>query len=479
MIDDRKYLYALIHSELEDVVGRENVIDGEIERSVYGMDTYWISQMWVDRGGLPPRPDCIVIPSQTEQVAKVVKIAGKYNVPVVPFGAGSGSQGGITPIYGGIMIDLKRMNKIIRLDKISLTVTVQTGINTFDLEESLLAEGLTTNHYPASIFAATLGGFLAHRGSGVFSTKYGKIEEMTLGMEVVLPTAEIIRIKPVPSHSAGPNLCQLFTGSEGTLGIITEATLKIHPVSEERRFRGFLFPDMSSAFEAGRSLMAERLRPCVIRLYDENSTRKFIKRVLGISLDGVVVIFGFDGQKRLVDVQEEIAVEIFKGHHGKDMGRELGDNWWENRYKFYYPPYKPALPTAFGTMDTVSTFDNILPIYYGMKKAVEEGFPGATFTGHFSHWYDWGCMQYNRFFIDNPPQDPMEAFSLYHKVWNAGVRAAVANGGIINEHHGVGLKLARLMEENYGPAFAVLERIKMALDPKNIMNPGKLGFGGR
>ena len=135
------------------------------------------------------------------------------------------------------------------------------------------------------------------------------------------------------------------------------------------------------------------------------------------------------------------------------------------------------MPQAFGTLDTVATFANIENVYWAMKKVVTENFPQATFIGHFSHWYEWGCMLYARFIIEDPPSDPAEATALYNKIWDMAIRAAMDNGGVINEHHGVGLKLGRMMPELYGNAFDILKRIKKVMDPNNIMNPGKMGFG--
>ena len=133
-------------------------------------------------------------------------------------------------------------------------------------------------------------------------------------------------------------------------------------------------------------------------------------------------------------------------------------------------------PQMFGTLDTCATYENIEKIYRAMKEAVESNFEGVRFISHSSHWYDWGCMNYSRFIIDDPPEDPEEAIRLHNRVWNVGVRAAIENGGVINDHHGVGLKLSRLMKESYGPAMQVLEGLKKSLDPNGIMNPYKLGL---
>jgi alkyldihydroxyacetonephosphate synthase len=152
-------------------------------------------------------------------------------------------------------------------------------------------------HEPASTGCATLGGFLAHRGTGVLSTKYGKIEDMVMSVEAVLPDGTIVNTLAVPRHASGPDLTQLFLGSEGTLGVITKATLKIHPIPQTRRFHAFVFKDLHAGMEAGRQLMVQRLRPCVIRLYDEAETRRLIRRVLGVEREGAYLVFGFDGDK--------------------------------------------------------------------------------------------------------------------------------------------------------------------------------------
>ena len=473
------YLYEMLRSELVDAVGAEFVSADAADQLGHSIDYYWVPELWHDRGLKPTPPDLIVRPADTEEVAKVLKIANAYKIPVTPWGGGSGSQGGALPIYGGILLDTKRMNKIINIDPITMSVTCQTGINTQQLEWEVNKAGFSTMHFPASIGCATIGGFMAHRGTGVLSTKYGKIEDMVMSLEVVTPTGQIINTLPVPRHASGPDLTMMFLGSEGTLGVMTKVTMKIHPIPEARKFHAFLFKDMHSAMMAGAGLMQSRLHPCAIRLYDEPETASLIKRVLGIDKKGAYLVFGFDGPEKIVDLQMEEGCRICKAS-GKpeDLGTEMGEKWWEGRYKFFYPAYMFQLPQAFGTLDTVATFSNIEKVYWAMKRTVNENFPDARFIGHFSHWYDWGCMLYARFIFDQFPQDASEAVARYNRVWDLAIRAAIREGGVINEHHGVGLKLGRLMKDLYGPAITVLESLKRELDPNNIMNPGKMGFQG-
>lgn len=478
-MEQANYLLDIIATELVDAVGEEHVLTSDAERLPYSTDIFWIPEMWIDRGLRPPMPDWVVQPGSVSEVQRVVRIANRYKIPVIPWGGGSGSQGGILPIYGGMVVDLKRLDKILEINDDSLFVRAMAGVNGQQLEWALNRKGYTFPHYPASANCATVGGYLAHRGSGVLSTKYGKIENMTMALEVVLPNGDVVRTLPVPSHASGPGLHELFIGSEGTLGIITEATLKIERIPEERRFRACLFESLFDGLEAGRRMMLQRLQPTVIRLYDERSTEKVVKRVLGFDAEGAYMIYGFDGWKDIVDCQESRARAIVENLGGRDLGPEGGEHWWAHRYDFYFPPHDFRLPWLYGTMDTLTTFDKIRELYTNKKKAIETEFAewGTQYIAHLSHWYDWGVMVYDRFIVEDPPHDPHQAIALHNRIWNRAVRVSVANGGVINEHHGVGLKLARFMPELYPGGFAVLQTIKNALDPDGLFNPGKLGFG--
>jgi alkyldihydroxyacetonephosphate synthase len=465
-------------SELNDALGAAYVSARPSDRLVYAADWSWMSQVWLDRALPPAMADVIVHPGSAEEVGRVLRIAGRHGLPVVPWGGGSGSQGGAAPIYGGILLDTKRLNRILEIDEQSLTVRAEAGIIGAQLEWALNERGLTLPHYPASANCATLGGYLAARGSGVISTKYGKAEDLVLSLEVVVPGGEVIRTLPVPNHASGPSLLQLFVGSEGTLGVITEATMRIEHLPEARLFRAVLFRDLAPALEAGRRIMTARLQPCVLRLYDPASTTTMLRRVLGLEAEGACFILGFDGWAAIAAAQEARALAICAELGGEDLGRAPGEHWWEHRYDFYYPPLALTLPKMFGTIETVCTFTNIQRLYDAKKRAIEDGFArwNARYIAHFSHWFPWGVMVYDRFVIDQPPADASEALQLHNAIWTAAARASLAHGGVLNEHHGIGWKLGRLMPEQYGPAWPTLLAIKRALDPQNIMNPGKLGF---
>ncbi len=468
----------MVLSELADAVGGENVSTRAADRLVYATDWSWMPQMWLDRGMEPPSPDVVVHPGSAEEISRVLKIANVYRIPVTPWGGGSGTQGGAAPIYGGILLDVKRLDKIIDINETSLTVTAQAGLNGSALEMALNDRGLTLPHYPSSANAATIGGYVAARGSGVISTKYGKAEDLVLSIGAVLPDGTIIKTPPVPSHASGPMLMNLLIGSEGTMGVITEATFQIERLPETRVFRSALFDNIHDALEAGREIMLQRLQPAVLRLYDEASTAGLVKRVLGLDLQGAYLILIFDGFKEIAEAQAARAMKVCEERGARDLGPDSAEHWWEHRYDFYYPPFGLSLPKMYGTIETVCKFENIEQLYLAKKQAIEVGFAewNAKYIAHFSHWFPWGVMVYDRFVIDEPPTDPHEALQLHNKIWTTAARTSLANGGMLNEHHGIGLKLGRLMREQYGSAWPALDGLKRSLDPNGIMNPGKLGF---
>ena len=470
-----KFLFSMIQTELEDAVGVENCSIREIDKLTHSVDYFWLSRLFVDRGEKMPEADYVVSPKDAKEVSKVLQIANYYKLPVTTWGGGGGTQGGAIPVCGGIVLDTKRMNQIYDVNTDSMYIECGTGAIYKHIENVANEKGYATMHYPSSLTCSTVGGFLAHRGIGVVSTKYGKIDDMVLQMEVVLPNGDIIETSPAPKHAAGPDLNQIFIGSEGTLGVITKAQMRIYNQPEERRFRGFLFQDLHSAFLAGKELL-QKIKPSVMRLYDETETGSIIKKIVGVEKKGAFMNLAIEGLREIVPIEEKIMLETFAKYGAEDLGSEYGEKWWKEKITFFYPGHALDLPWMFGTMDSIAPFDKIEKIYWAMKNAVESNFPMARFIAHFSHWYEWGAMIYDRFIVEEPPQDPVEALRLHQQIWNCGVRAALANGGVVNDHHGVGIKLGRLMKEQYGPAMQVFEGLKKQLDPNNILNPFKLGL---
>jgi len=472
------YALEMFRSELEDAVGVENVIDDEQMRKDLSIDQYWLTYMWKAKEQEMPLPFFIVRPGSTKETSRVVQICNTYKVPVVPRGGGSGTQGGATAFKGGIILDMTRMNKILDIDETSLVLTAQPGINGRVLENALNEKGLMLAHYPASVDSATLGGYIAARGSGVMSTKYGKAEDMVLAIEVVLPDGRVVNTLPYRNHACGPGLLEIFVGSEGTLGVITKVKMRLEPLPEVRLFRMVRFPNVHAGLEAGRQIMIQRLNPATIRLYDPGSTERSL-RSTGLDAEGVNMVLMVDGYREIAEAQMRRILEVCKANGGADLGVEPGKYWWDHRYDFYRPPLHPQYPIMYGTVESVTSYRNIGKLYDAKKALIEQKYKkwNAQYMAHFSHWYPWGTMIYDRFYIENPPQDALGAFRLHNQIWADCSRVNLEHGALLNEHHGIGFKLGWLMREQYGDAFDVLLKIKRQLDPNGIMNPGKLGFG--
>src|ERR671918_24792 len=290
-------------ASLSSALGAGAVITAPDELSDYAADTYWPALAAKAAGTPLARPDVVVRPRTEEEVAAVLEVAHEHHVPVVPWGGGSGTQGGALAVHGGIVIDLRSLDRVIEIDEISLTVTVQAGKNGRELEAELNARGLMLPHYPASVEWATVGGYIAARGSGVLSTRYGKIEDLLLNLRVATPATGLIETVEVPRHAVGPELTQLFVGSEGTLGVITRATLQLVPMPPERRFAAVAFPSVSAGIHAMRRALQSGHRPSVVRMYDEDATRLAFAPVVGEDLSGVYTVLAFEGEAEAVEVE--------------------------------------------------------------------------------------------------------------------------------------------------------------------------------
>jgi alkyldihydroxyacetonephosphate synthase len=459
--------------ELREAVGADAVVTDPERLEAYAADTYWKALAARAAGAPLGRADIAVLARSEDHVAATLRLANQHLVPVVPWGGGSGSQGGAVATEGGVVLDLTGLDSVVEVDELALTVTAQAGVNGRRLELELNERGLMLPHYPASVDLATVGGYVAARGSGVLSTRYGKIEDLVLSLRVAVPTGELIDTVRVPRHAVGPDLTQLFVGSEGTLGVITRATLQLAPLPAARRFEAVSFPSLEEGIAAVREGLARGYRPSVVRMYDEVATRLSLGPVVGEALEGVCTLLCFEGDPAVADAEAEGVLALAVAHGASVLPGRLGEIWWERRYDFYRPPHHPELPAVWGTIEAVATYSRIHEVYRAVKAAVDGPYAehDLTLRVHLSHWYPWGTMIYGRFVV---PDGGPDAITLHDRIWADGVGAILGAGGVINDHHGVGLKLAPYMRAQYGPALDTLRRIKEGLDPNRIMNPGKL-----
>lgn len=466
-------LPASFIDDLRAQVGSASTDADDLARAA--RDWSW-SAMFAEQQNTLTMPDVVVKATSDEEVAAALRLASEHGVPVVPRGGGSGVMGAAVPKVGGMVIDVSGMNDILAVDEASLTATVQAGLNGREFEQRLNERGLSFPHFPASAEWASVGGYVAARGSGVLSSRYGKIEDLVVALRVVTPTGEIIDTVPVPRHAVGPELTQLFVGSEGTLGVITRVTVKLIPIPAYRRFEAVAMPSLESGVAALRGAMQHGLRPAVIRYYDAEAAAGSLSPVVGEALERPTALLMFEGETAVANAEADSTVRRLLDRGGEQLAPALCETWWNHRYDFYHPPHYPTLPAMWGTIDAVASYDRILDVYHGIRAALEPFEEhGLRLRTHFSHWYDWGTMVYPRFQIRDASGHP-DPMALYTSIWDAGVTAIFDAGGVINDHHGVGATLSPYLERQWGPAHATLRRIKAALDPAGVMNPGKLGF---
>ena len=460
--------------DLRGLVGTVSTDPDDLARCA--RDWSWPS-LYAAQQGRPSLPAAVVHARSDEDVAATLRFATERGIPVVPRGGGSGVMGAAVPPAGGIVVDVSAMDAVVEIDEASLTATVEAGHNGRAFERVLNERGLSFPHFPASAEWASVGGYVAARGSGVLSSRYGKIEDLVVALRVVTPTGEVIDTLPVPRHAVGPELTQLFVGSEGTLGVVTRVTVKLVPLPEHRRFEAVAMPSLESGIDALRATMQRGIRPAVIRFYDAEASSGSLSPVVGAALEGPTALLMFEGDAAVADAEASSTLRSLEAAGGTLLAPELCRTWWERRYDFYHPPHYPTLPAMWGTIDAVAPYSRALDVYHAIRAALAPfDEHGLRLRTHFSHWYDWGTMVYPRFQIADASGHP-DPLALYKSIWAAGVEAILAAGGVINDHHGVGSTLAPYLARQWGPAHETLTRIKRALDPAGVMNPGKLGIG--
>ena len=460
-----------IESKLIEIAGESNVSIKNVDILAYTKDSTLIAFNWTIQGKIAGLPDIITWPETVEQISEILKLANKEKIPVIPYAEGSGVVGGSIPIYGGIIIDMKKFNKILDLNEKNLTVTAQAGINGMNLERFLNSKGYTSGHIPQSLYTSSLGGWIAHRAAGQFSTKYGKIEDIIMGMEIILPQGDVVNFKPIARASTGPQLDKLFIGGEGTLGIVTEATLKIWPFPEKRILISYAFPTIEDSFEATREVLRENVYPAVIRIYDQPESSRHFSEVENAK-DRVMTIFVCEGNQKLVDVEEIITREKCEKYSGINCGESPGEHWFETRFRVTETSSMPAYKLVFDTVEIASLWENAAKIYHSVLEATNKVKGNLLITAHVSHFYPNGVGTY--FTFGGVPPKGKSDLEFYKECWDSIIKAVLDSGGSIGHHHGVGINRAHWMQKEWGHAMKTMKEIKKLLDPNNILNPGKI-----
>ena len=431
-------------------------------------DWWPLSMHWALQGQVLQRAAVVASPTTTAEVAAVLRACHEHHVPVTPAGGRSGVVGASVPVFGGVLLDLTGMQGIASVDAVSGLVEVWAGTFGPDLERELRAEhGLTVGHFPQSFDIATVGGWVACRGAGQYSTRYGKIEQMVAALEVVMADGSVVHTGGHPAGAQGPDLTQLFLGSEGTLGVITRVWLKAHPVPPHERRAAFAFATFEDGLEACRRILRRGATPAVLRLYDAPESQR------GQGGDGTycVLLVLDEGDTHLVDaVMAVVAEECADARH---LGDELLEKWMHHRNDTSALQALTRKGFVVDTLEIAAPWA-ALPRIFGDVRSAMMAVPHArAATCHLSHSYlDGACLYFT--FAATPPADEVDA--TYVALWDAGSRAVLAAGGNLSHHHGVGLNRSRFVAEALGTSLPVLQSVKGALDPHGVLNPGKMGL---
>jgi alkyldihydroxyacetonephosphate synthase len=453
---------------------------------------------------LGPITDVVVFPDSSEQVFKLLRFAAEHAIVVIPFGGGSSVVGGLEPAAlpgqpGPLFmtLDLALLNRVRSVNPLSLTAKIEAGIFGPALESALQSTGFSLGHFPQSFEFSTLGGWIATRSAGQQSTLYGKIEQMVAGLTLVSP-AGIFKTSEVPATATGPEFRQLLIGSEGTLGVITEATMKIHSAPEQSRYRGLIFKNFYQGTQAVRTIMQLGLTPAAIRLSDPEETsfayrlrpaahdlaHKLQEGVLwsigqvGYSFEhGSLMILGFEGPEELVMTKEKLALEVCRDFGGLNLGQGVGRHWFRDRFRH---PYMRDTLLNYGimleTLETATSWSNLPKLYEQVSQAIRTamadlGEPGIVMS-HLSHSYQDGTSLY---FIFLSRQCRGQELAQWRQVKEIASDAILAAGGTISHHHGVGLDHAPWFAREHGQlGETILGGLKEKFDPAGIMNPCKI-----
>lgn len=411
----------------------------------------------------------VVSPTTTEQVAALMRWANEHDVPVVPRGLGSGVTGASLMNRGGVVLDLADFNEVGTVDTVNRTVTVGAGKNMGQLDDELKELGLSVGHYPQSLYITSVAGCLAMRGSGTFSSLYGDIEDRVADVEVVLPTGEVVTTQSTPRGCIGPDLKQLWIGSEGMFGVITKVTLKLVPVPESRRFASVRFDSFQQALDTARETLIAGVRPAVVRIYDP--VEAGFGHAQFSAESGWLMILAFDGVPELTEVQEKVVLGIAARHGGESLGAEPGIKWEKKRFNWSWATEAFEKEGAIAdSIEVTAGWDKLDELFVNVKKAMDGIFP--IFMAHVSHIYDQGAGIYMIF--RGEFGDEKVAYERYFQAWDIVMRESLKLGVIIGHHHGAGLARGAYVEEAVGTEYLTLLRgLQHHLDPHGVMNPGK------
>ena len=454
-------------SILEELTARGVKFDiDSAVRADHGRDWWPLSLVDVDAGRVPHWPGVVVRAYSTDDVSVVVELASRHLIPLTAQGGRSGVVGGAVAPDGGIALDLTGLNRVLHVDERSGTVRVEAGVFGPDLEAHVGALGWTVGHFPQSFELSTVGGWLACRGAGQYSNRYGKIEDIVRSLRVVLSNGDVITVgTDAPRQAVGPDLVQLFVGSEGVLGVITEATLAMRPSPAVEHRAAYRFEQFSEGLDACRLILQRGARPAVLRLYDETESQR------NFDVEGCVLIVLDEGDAVFAAATMTVVHDECVSAHVLSV--DLVEQWRVHRNDVSALAPLWAAGLVVDTIEVAASWSALDEIHQRVATALR-GIEGMIVVStHQSHAYSDGACLYFTF----AGRASGDVSDFYRAAWDQATNEVLSCGGALSHHHGVGRNRARFVTRALGSAFPVFEQIKHVLDPHNVMNTGVLGVG--
>jgi alkyldihydroxyacetonephosphate synthase len=481
-------------AKVEEIVGADHVRTDRLARVAHALGKSTPDLIRARAGDGSSAPDAVVYPGSGGEVFAVLDACAQAGVAVVPFGGGTSVVGGVEPIRdrfaSAISLDLARLDTLIDVDRRALLATLSAGMTGPQAEAALAQHGLTLGHYPQSYEYATIGGYVATRSAGQNSTGYGRIDDLVRGLRLAAPGGDLA-VHPFPGTAAGPSLRELVVGSEGTLGVITEATFRVRPRPDTERYEAWSFPSFEAGAEALRALEQAGAAPTLARLSDADETRMgFVlalsdrsRRVAGTYL-GIrgqrrpcLAIVGYTGGAAGVRLRSLRAAGTLRANEAVYLGAKPGDKWQHTRFA---GPYLRDTLLDRGvfveTLETATAWSNITLLREAVVSALRQALAArgtpAVVLCHISHLYPTGASLYFTFFAR---QEQGAELAQWYAAKSAASDAIVAGGGTITHHHAVGRDHAPWLAKEIGSlGVDALRALKERLDPAGVMNPGKL-----
>lgn len=470
---------AVALEALREAVGSEHVLLADDVRRLRTRGKSTPDLLRARAGDLADAPDVVVRPGGHDDVAAVLAVAVEHHLAVVPFGGGTCVTGGLAARregYAGLVsLDLVRMKRLLEVDEVSMTATLEPGLRGPEAEALLAERGLVLGHYPQSFQFASIGGFAATRSSGQSSAGYGRFDAMVVGLRVATPRGEWV-LGSSPANAAGPDLRQLVLGSEGAFGVITAVTVRVRRLPEVKVYEGWRWGSFAEGRDAMRHLAQSGLLPTVLRLSDESETAINLARPDAIGAgeeDGAcLMIVGHEGTAEQVGARRSAVTEALTALGGRPQGEGPGESWAHGRFD---APYLRDSLLDVGvlveTLETATFWSNAEALYAGVKQALESHLDGALVLCHVSHVYETGCSLY--FTVASAQgEQPLERWLAAKAAAND---AIVAAGATITHHHAVGTDHKPWLGAEIGDlGVSVLRAVKADLDPTGVLNPGVL-----